>query len=128
MPPERPRSLLERVAGADVDEDVLRALSRPPRRYVLYHLLDADPAALEDLAASVAGWMTAAHAGVDERVDRDSLRTALYHSHLPVLEDAGLVAVSDDRARTVAPTLSPAERELVEATYVAEHRVDPGPA
>lgn len=120
MGEDRPGSLLEAILAADVDEDVLRALQVPQRRYVLYHLLDAGETPREELAEVVAGWMTAAHGEVSDRVEPDQLRTALYHTHLPVLADADLV--EGDGA--VAPTLTPDARDLVEAAYLTEHWTD----
>lgn len=123
MTEARPRTLFEYLVGAAVDDDVLAALSVAKRRYVCYHLLDEGQVTLADLADAVADWMTAAHVGPAKRVDRDQLRTALYHTHVPVLAEAGLVEVGEDW-QVVEPTLSDAERELIEVTHLAEHWTD----
>lgn len=71
---------------------LLRALSHPHRRCVLYYLREHERATLETLADCVAGWMEAGPgraAGV--ATDHEAVRTQLHHSHLPMLADAGVL-------------------------------------
>lgn len=113
--------VLGRILAADVDEAVLRALGTREQRYTLYHLLDHERATLSELADVLAGWMATTECRVTTDVDRSSLRIALYHNHLPQLASAGLVDFdAADRTVDRAP-LSAAERNLVEAAYLAEH-------
>jgi hypothetical protein len=70
------------MAGAsDRVSDLFRALSNEHRRQVLFALQDCDPGKMlsvpEDLPF--------------EAVDPDSLRTQLYHVHLPYLAERDLV-------------------------------------
>lgn len=59
------------------------------RRYVLYHLLETPEGATVDaLAAAIAR---------QERQEFDRIETSLYHVHLPKLENAGVISVTDDR-------------------------------
>lgn len=88
----------------DVAFDLVRA-SR--RRYVLYHLLEsAEGVTVEGLATSVAAR--------EDDADPDRIETSLRHSHLPKLEDAGLISLDSDRVvprrsiEAIEPYLSPA--------------------
>lgn len=87
----------------DVAFDLLRARRR---RYVLYRLLDgSEGIAVEELAADVAR---------REDGDPDRVETSLRHSHLPKLEDAGLISLNSDHVdprhpiEAIEPYLSPA--------------------
>lgn len=108
------------ILSADVDDEVLRALSRREQRYSLYHLLDNDRVGLEELADVLAGWLASTERRVTTRADRDSLKTGLYHEHLPQLDDVGLVSFDPEERVVDRSTLSGAERELIETTYLAE--------
>lgn len=89
------KSMFDAVHEADTDEeppsvspdvafDVLRA---PRRRHVLHYLRRCtSPTTCEELA----GWLTY-H---EPETSAERIETSLYHTHLPKLEDAGLV-VSD---------------------------------
>lgn len=73
-----------RQLSPDVAFDVLTA---PRRRYVLHFLSDRDSTTVSTLVA----WL-ARHEGTDP----DRIETSLHHSHLPKLENTGLVAVEGD--------------------------------
>lgn len=113
--------VLGQILTADADEDVLRALGTREQRYTLYHLLDHERATLDELADVLAGWMAATGMGVTTGVERSSLRIALYHNYLPKLADAGLLAFDTEENVVDRSPLSDAERELIEAAYLAEH-------
>jgi len=92
-------SLLSRIFGA---------LSHPRRRCVLYYLRDHGQAQVDDLAVHIAGWErdvpSADAADDDEYVDQ--IRLELTHSHLPKLEDEGLVEY-DPRTEMVSYSYPP---------------------
>lgn len=82
-----PRSRLgdERTISPRLDE-ALELLSNRRRRYALYHLRRRDEAvSLAELAARIAEWE-------EGTTDEAAVRADLYHSHLPRLADAGVVA------------------------------------
>lgn len=89
-PARRRAVLFVHIQPGDVDE-ILRALSRRRRRYVMYHLQEHETSTLETLAGHVA----AAEEDVsvadvsDER--RETVAIELRHTHLPQLSQAGLV-------------------------------------
>lgn len=84
-------SLLSRVFGA---------LAHPRRRYVLYYLRDHGQAQTDDLARQIAAWeRDVPRDEVPEDV-AEQVSLELLHSHLPKLEDQGLVEY-DPRTETV---------------------------
>ncbi|WP_423751129.1 DUF7504 family protein [Salinirarus marinus] len=95
----------ERSSAADVERDVVR---NPRRRYILAYLYDHEnPVGLRALAAGVAA--TENDAEVDDltSLECDRVYTALAASHLPQLQNAGLVEFDTDGKEV---TLSPAAR------------------
>lgn len=126
MSPDGTQDVLGQLLAADVDEDVLRAMSVREQRYVLYHLLDHERVTLDELADVLAGWMAVTRQQVTTKADRDSLRIALYHNHVPQLAAVGLVAFDPEEKVVDRSPLSDAERELVEAACVAERWSDDG--
>ncbi|WP_335999926.1 DUF7344 domain-containing protein [Halorientalis halophila] len=77
------------------------SLSDPLRRYVLYYLDEEAPVSIDRLATRVAAWHTDS---TPEAVDEDTvteMRAALYHMHLPKLEQYGYIERKKD-AREVA--------------------------
>ncbi len=81
----------------DVLHDIL---SKRRRRRLLVYLVETEaPVTLEELVAAVA---TAEAGAPADTVDDDVLRSitlSLVHSHLPRLDDAGVVAFDPDRDR-----------------------------
>jgi DNA-binding transcriptional ArsR family regulator len=97
----------EAAAEDFVDPDVLfDALADPTRRRVAQHLDGAGDATIEELADVVVGWRLSRER-VIEAAERERVLTALHHSHLPKLADAGLLRYDSDgrmaRAETAAP-------------------------
>lgn len=82
-------------------DEVLELLSNARRRYVLYYLSRRDDGVdLSDLAANIAAWE--ADRSVESITDEDRRRVyiSLYQTHLPKLEQAGIVSY-DTEERTV---------------------------
>lgn len=117
-------NVLGQILAADVDEDVLRALSTRAQRYTLYHFLDHERATLEELADVLAGWIAATEGRVTTDADRSSLRVSLYHNYLPQLAAVGLIAFDPEEKVADRTPLSEAERELLENACAAEHWTD----
>ncbi|WP_241434243.1 DUF7344 domain-containing protein [Natronorubrum tibetense] len=66
-------------------------LSEPRRRYVLYYFLDNDHANIESLSLQIAAWAQDDTVDAITEEQKQSVTTSLIHSHLPKLEDHGLV-------------------------------------
>lgn len=88
----------ERSLSQDTVFDIL---SNPRRRYVLYHLRQADgPVQLTKLAEHVAAWENEIDVESLEDQQRKRVYVSLYQTHVPKLHDAGLV-VYDKEEGTV---------------------------
>lgn len=83
---------------SDEVDALFDALADEHRRLVLYYLRDRESADLDELATVVSGWLQA-RAPDHDRVtsdDREQVRVALHHVHLPRLADAGFVGYDPD--------------------------------
>jgi hypothetical protein len=92
------------IAEMDVDQDTRSRLLADDRRRVLLAVLDPDrrPVALADLARRVAVLECEGATDVEsELADARRIYRSLYHVHVPMLADAGIVSFDPDR-RTVA--------------------------
>ncbi len=84
----------ERSLSQDLVYDIL---SSPRRRYVLYYLRKEDgPIELTTLAEHVAAWEN--DTSVDSLTDQERKRVyvSLYQTHVPKLDDAGIVDYDQD--------------------------------
>lgn len=124
MCPNCSNGVLELILATDVDEDVMRAMSNRECRYTLYYLLDNERVSLEDLADVVTGWVAAAGKQMTTSTDRESLRISLYHQHLPLLAECGLVEFDPEEQCVARSSLFESVQNLVEASYLAEHWSD----
>jgi hypothetical protein len=120
----------------DAVDEVVGALGDARRRHALYYLRERDAVDVETLAGVVAGWEAVGHDdGTAARRDHDRLQTALYHSDLPKLDDAGLVTF-DPVAGTVESDVSGLADELLDCLFDHErfppdgdeHRTERGDA
>jgi DNA-binding transcriptional ArsR family regulator len=91
------RSLLSRI---------FEALADPRRRFVLYYLRDHGEATVDDLAVHIAAWERDVPASEVSDEDTQQIAVELVHSHLPRLEDEGLVEY-DPRTETVSYSYPP---------------------
>lgn len=108
--------------GMDVDSGTLRALRNSIRRFTVY-ALDGRRLSIDTVADVVAGWSAANADEMATRADRERVRRDLHHSHLPVLEAAGLVEYDPDAESLALATLSAPTRRFVEWLY--RHEDDP---
>jgi hypothetical protein len=100
---------------------VFDILSSARRRYVLYLLRQSDsPIELTTLAEQVAAWENDTTVEELNKQQRKRVYVSLYQTHIPKLEDSGLVEYDGDtgdvsltpRARDVDQYLEPNEREF----------------
>lgn len=91
-------------SGATFD-DIVRALADRRRRRILRYLRDHDEVSESELADVLTGWLAAdRESGRADPDDRERIRTALTHVHLPHLVDAGLVETDDETVRLADAT------------------------
>jgi hypothetical protein len=75
---------------------VFDILSRARRRYVLYTLKTEGPMELTELAERVAAWENDVDLEDLEKQQRKRVYVSLYQTHVPKLEEAGLVEYDDE--------------------------------
>lgn len=94
------------VGEGPSEHELFDVLSSRRRRHALQALSDADSVELGTLAERVAAWENEKPVAAVTSTERKRVYTSLQQSHLPKLEDAGLVTF-DKRAGVVepAPTL-----------------------
>lgn len=74
------------------DDELYRALAAEQRRRVLHFLLENPTSTVAELADVLAGWDSDEGGGMATPEDRQLKHVGLYHVHLPILNDAGLLA------------------------------------
>lgn len=94
--------------GAPGLDEVLSLLSDRYRRHALA-CLDGlpDPVALEDLTDQVAGREFQQPPDKVSMIIRTRIATALHHTHLPKLEEAGVITYDSDEGQVTAITIEP---------------------
>jgi len=75
---------------------VFDILSRARRRYVLYVLKSEGPMELTELAEHIAAWENEVEIEELTKQQRKRVYVSLYQTHVPKLEEAGLVTYDDD--------------------------------
>jgi len=109
----------------DVPQAAISALTDVRRRYVLYYLRERDGADLATLARIVSGWIGAeTGAGLTTSADHDRLELELHHTHLPALDDAGLLSYDSETNYTSARPLPGPLSELLDRTSELEAPAD----
>lgn len=78
-------------------DDVFEILSSPRRRYLLYVLRQHDePVELTELAEHVAAWENGVEPDELTTQERKRVYVSLYQTHVPKLDDAGIVDYDPD--------------------------------
>jgi DNA-binding transcriptional ArsR family regulator len=88
------------------------ALANATRRRVTWYLLGESPASVDELADVLAGWRLDDQTTVGPD-DHENIVAALHHSHLPVLDEAGLVDYHRDDATVEVASLAPVVEDTV---------------
>lgn len=110
-------------AAEQPDWELLASVADPISRYTLAYLRREGSATLDTIATVVTGWTNASTGQIATTADRDRVRTALYHVHLPKLAAVGLVEF-DPVAKTASMREpSPSTRAFLD--WVQEHS-EPG--
>lgn len=79
--------------------EIFEAMTDQRRRYVLYFLQEEEVADIETLAEHVAAWEQDITVEAVSEDEVTNVQIDLFHTHLPKLQDAGLVEY-DRRSRT----------------------------
>lgn len=100
-------------------DDLFGALADATRRRVTWYLLDESPASVHELADVLADCRLDDQTVVDPG-EHETFVAALHHTHLPVLDEAGLADYHREDATVEATSLAP----VVEDTVRFAHAYD----
>jgi len=103
-----------RALSRPFDHQFYRAMASRDRRRLLYVLLDDEERAVEEVATVLGGWDATESGTVAHPDDRNLVLLRLVHIHLPLLDDAGLVAYDDERGTVRLASLDETAREYIE--------------
>lgn len=92
--------------GASLIRRIFGALSNQRRRHILYYLRDHKQAQTDELAVQIAAWERDIPISEVPSEEAETVSTDLVHSHLPKLENYGLIEY-DRRSETVSYTYPP---------------------
>jgi len=101
------------------EDSFYRALAARPRRRALAYLLEAGEASTAELADVLCGWDLPSGAVADADA-HDRYRLELHHTHLPVLDDAGLVNYEPSADHVELEELHPQLRAAIQRGVAAE--------
>lgn len=82
--------------------DLFDLLSNTRRRYVLCHLLERSRASVRELSRRIAAWENGVELSAVSSKQRKRVYTALHQTHLPRLDDFGIVEYDRDRGEVQA--------------------------
>lgn len=82
--------------------DVYDLLSNARRRYVLCHLMERSKASVRELSRRIAAWENDVEVSVVSSKQRKRVYTALHQTHLPRLDEFGVVEYDRDRGEVYA--------------------------
>jgi DNA-binding transcriptional ArsR family regulator len=102
------------------DDQFYRALAATPRRRLLSVLLDGEERTVDELATVLAGWDATDSGGMATPEDHERVAVELVHAHLPLLDDAGLVAHDRDDDTVSLEGVEPAVDDLIRRSVEAE--------
>ncbi|SFG08191.1 DNA-binding transcriptional regulator, ArsR family [Halopelagius inordinatus] len=97
-------------------DQLFKVLANTTRRRTLWLLLDDPRTTVSELADTLVGWWATENAVVAPE-DRERVATALFHVHLPILEDSGLVRFDSDDGEIRLSALSEPVRDLIRLGY-----------
>lgn len=106
---------------AAVPDDVYRALAQSERRQVLSYLLEEQAVTLDEATTIVVGWKVTDEGAVGPD-ERERIRGALHHIHLPLLEEVGLVTYDRESKEIRLSSLTEPVRGVLQSA-VRDHRV-----
>lgn len=82
---------LSAADGGHTVSEFLEMIGSKRRRYVLYALQEKKEATFEEIIERVATWETETTSEELDEQTKQNIRINLYHSHLPKLEDSGII-------------------------------------
>lgn len=102
--------------------ELYRALASERRRHVLYHLLEHQRCHFDDLVDVLVDGGLWGEQLEDE--PRESVYVSLYHSHLPLLEDVGLLTYESDAGEVRLRPMAAPVRETIERAHDYDRAIE----
>ncbi|WP_256545954.1 DUF7344 domain-containing protein [Halobellus inordinatus] len=102
------------------DDQFYRALASTRRRRLLSFVIEHSDSTVDELATVLAGWETTETGAMATVEDHDRVALELVHSHLPLLEDLGLVEYDADTGVVRAEDVDAAVEDLITRSIEAE--------
>lgn len=107
------------------DDDLYRAFGARARRRLLYLLSHEGECSVNELAVMLTGWDATDAGRVRDADTYMRLRTELIHSHLPLLDDVGLVSYDPEEMVVAIEPLEPTVEALLAESIAAEPETTP---
>ena len=105
---------VESSGSPEISTDQLyRALASEQRRRLLSYLLDGEERTVEEIATVLTGWQAAESGSMQTAADREQVHIELFHSHLPLLDEIGVIRYDEDRGAVEIESLDPAVESLL---------------
>ena len=98
-------------------------LSESRRRYLLYYFLENDHANIESVSLQIAAWEEDEPIETVSEAQKQRVTTSLIHSHLPKLEDHGLIEHDSRTGDVIASDGFDEIRETVRNARASEEEV-----
>lgn len=90
------RYVMASLATSELNQ-TFELLTHPYRRYVLYYLTkESEVVGIDTLATAIGKW-DGDHTGTDRTNNTKEAKTALHHTHLPKLADAGIITFGPNK-------------------------------
>lgn len=114
----------------DAVDAAFDALADERRRLALYYLRGRESATLDELATVVSGWQQARAPGTGRVTpdDREGVRIALHHVHLPRLADAGFVSYDADAREVTVDRIPHVLDSVLDRSLADDRESRRGPA
>lgn len=108
------------VPARFADDTFYRALGAQRRRRSLAYVLTNEHCSVDELVDVLAGWETVGTEMVPDNCF-DLLKVELYHVHLPILEEAGLIEYDEETGKISIEPLADPVKEFIHKSVEAEH-------
>jgi len=102
------------------DDQFYRALASTRRRRLLSFVIEHSDSTVDELATVLAGWETTETGTMATDEDHNRITLELVHSHLPLLEDLGLVEYDADTGVVRVDDVDAAVEDLITRSIEAE--------
>lgn len=102
------------------DDQLYRALASTKRRRLLCVLLEEERNSVGDLATILTGWNATEEGTTNEPDDRNRIVVELIHTHLPLLDEIGLVTYDSEGGTVELEPLDPILTDLIQRSVEAE--------